>query len=123
MKAKASVQEYLLVLRCQAGDEKAFAGLLHRFGPRTLRYLEGLLDPETAQDVHQDVWLTVYRRISDLSNPGGFRTWLFRIVANVCATRYGKLKKAAADQSPSTEKWVGARELGSTRHLRPDSAR
>ena len=67
------------MLRCQAGDEKAFADLLHRFGPRTLRYLEGLLDPETAQDVHQEVWLTVYRRISDLSNPGGFRTWIFRI--------------------------------------------
>jgi RNA polymerase sigma-70 factor (ECF subfamily) len=79
LKVKASVREYLLVLRCQAGDEKAFADLLDRFGPRTLRYLEGLLDPETAQDVHQEVWLTVYRRISDLSNPGGFRTWLFRI--------------------------------------------
>lgn len=76
---KASVREYLLVLRCQAGDETAFSDLLHRYAPGTLRYLEGLLDPDAAQDVHQEVWLTVYRRISDLANPGGFRTWLFRI--------------------------------------------
>lgn len=82
MKDKASVREYLLVLRCQAGDEKAFSDLLDRYGPRTLRYLEGLLDPDAAQDAHQEVWLTVYRRISDLANPGGFRTWLFRISRN-----------------------------------------
>ena len=62
----------------QAGDEEAFADLFNRFGPWSLRYLEGLLDSEAAQDAHQEVWLTVYRRISDLANPGGFRTWLFR---------------------------------------------
>lgn len=79
MRSKASVREYLLVLRCQAGDERAFADLLDRFGPRSLRYLEGLLDSDSAQDAHQEVWLTVYLRISELTNPGGFRTWLFRI--------------------------------------------
>jgi len=67
---------HLLVLRCQAGDEQAFAGLLEEFGGRTLGYLTGLLG-EDAEDVQQEVWLAVYRGIRNLSNPGAFRTWLF----------------------------------------------
>jgi len=67
---------HLLVLRCQAGDERAFQQLLDDFGTRTLRYLRGLVGDE-ADDVQQDVWLSVYRAIATLANPGAFRTWLF----------------------------------------------
>jgi RNA polymerase sigma-70 factor (ECF subfamily) len=69
---------HLMVLRCQAGDEAAFASLMDSFGPKTLGYLRGLIGEE-GDDVQQDVWLTVYRRIPELANPGAFRTWLFRI--------------------------------------------
>lgn len=55
----------LLVLRCQAGDERAFSQLLDDFGPRTLRYLRGLLGDD-AEDVHQEVWLAAYRSIATL---------------------------------------------------------
>ena len=67
---------HLLVLRCQAGDEEAFARLYDSFCTRTLRYLRGLLGEE-AEDVQQEVWLTVYRSIRGLTNPRAFRTWLF----------------------------------------------
>lgn len=69
---------HLLVVRCQAGDEDAFARLLERFGPRTLRYLERIVGDE-AEDVHQEVWLGVYRRIGQLATPAAFVTWLFRV--------------------------------------------
>ncbi len=67
----------ILVIRCQAGDEAAFAVLLDRFGPAVHRYLAGLVD-DGADDVAQELWLTVYRRIGELADPGAFRTWLFR---------------------------------------------
>lgn len=70
---------FLLVLRCQTGDEAAFAALHHEFSARTLRYLKGIVGDTAADDVQQDVWLTVYRRLSELANPGGFRTWLYRV--------------------------------------------
>ncbi len=66
----------LLVLRCQAGDEAAFGRLFEAFGPRTLRYLTGLVGDD-AEDVQQEVWLTVYRAVATLANPRAFRTWLF----------------------------------------------
>jgi RNA polymerase sigma-70 factor (ECF subfamily) len=71
------LREYLLVLRCQTGDEAAFSDLFDRFSRRTLRYLEGLLGSDAA-DAQQEVWLAVFRGISKLSNPGAFRTWLYQ---------------------------------------------
>ena len=71
------LQLQLLVLRCQAGDEEAFAGLMRRFGHRTLAHLRALLGDD-ADDVQQEVWLTVYRDLRTLHNPRAFRTWLFR---------------------------------------------
>lgn len=67
---------HLLVLRCQAGDERAFARLFELFADRSLRYLRGLVG-DAADDVQQEVWLGVYRSIASLGNPGAFRTWLF----------------------------------------------
>jgi len=72
------LRERLLVLRCQAGDEAAFADLYHEYGPRIRRYTIAILGPESAEDVLQEVWLTVFRRIREVTNPGGFRAWLFR---------------------------------------------
>lgn len=67
----------VLVLRCQTGDERAFAQLFDAFSRRTLGYLKGLVD-EDAEDLNQELWLAVYRSIRNLSNPGAFRTWLFQ---------------------------------------------
>src|SRR3954454_4142699 len=72
-----SLQLQLLVLRCQAGDERAFATLLDEFGEKTLRYLRGLLG-EDADDVQQEVWLAGVKGIRALAHPAAFRTWLFR---------------------------------------------
>lgn len=68
---------YLLVLRCQAGDESAFTRLLESFGGRTLAHLRALVG-DAAEDVQQEVWLAVYRHLASLSNPRAFRTWLFQ---------------------------------------------
>jgi RNA polymerase sigma-70 factor (ECF subfamily) len=69
----------LLVLRCQAGDEAAFAKLMEMFEARTLAYLRGsVAGDDDADDVQQEVWLTVYRHLGGLADAGAFRTWLFR---------------------------------------------
>ncbi|MGH7668650.1 MAG: RNA polymerase sigma factor [Gemmatimonadaceae bacterium] len=74
---REALRLHLLVLRCQAGDERAFARLIDRYADRTLRYLGGLVG-DGAEDVNQEVWLTVYRRIATLTDPRRFRTWLYR---------------------------------------------
>ena len=67
----------LLVLRCQAGDDAAFAKLMSVFEGRTLGYLRSIVGDD-AEDAQQEVWLAVYRHLGGLADPGAFRTWLFR---------------------------------------------
>lgn len=76
-RVRSSTSLYLLVLRCQAGDERAFAALLDAFGEKTLHYLRSMLGDD-ADDVQQEVWLAVFNSIATLADPSAFRTWLFR---------------------------------------------
>jgi RNA polymerase sigma-70 factor (ECF subfamily) len=80
--AQKLLRDQFLVLRCQAGDQRAFAELFDRFHERTRLYLLRLLGRTEAEDVQQEVWLGVYRRISGLANPAAFRTWLFQVTRN-----------------------------------------
>ena len=86
--------EHLLVLRCQTGDSDAFRRLYDAYGERSLRYLRGLLESD-ADDVQQEVWLSVYRRIGSLANPGGFRTWLFATTRNRALDHLRRRKREA----------------------------
>jgi RNA polymerase sigma-70 factor (ECF subfamily) len=72
--------ERVLVLRCQAGDEAAFAELVERYQPSLRYYLRKMLrDPQSAEDALQDVWLAVFRAVARLADAGAFRAWLYRI--------------------------------------------
>jgi RNA polymerase sigma-70 factor (ECF subfamily) len=72
--------ERVLVLRCQAGNETAFAELVERYQPRLRYYLRKMLrDVQGTEDALQDVWLAVFRAVSRLTDAGAFRAWLYRI--------------------------------------------
>jgi RNA polymerase sigma-70 factor (ECF subfamily) len=72
--------ERLLVLRAQLGSGDAFTGLVDRYDARLLFYLRRLLgSPADAEDVRQEVWLTVVRKVHTLQDAGAFRTWLYRV--------------------------------------------
>jgi len=73
----------VLVLRCQIGDKDAFAELIEQY-QAPLRYFVSRLsaNPETAEDIFQDTWLTVIRRIHTLKKIDAFSTWLYRIARN-----------------------------------------
>jgi RNA polymerase sigma-70 factor (ECF subfamily) len=72
--------EHVLVLRCQGGDEAAFAELVERYQARLRYYLRKMLrDSQAAEDALQDVWVDVFRAVSRLADAGAFRAWLYRI--------------------------------------------
>jgi RNA polymerase sigma-70 factor (ECF subfamily) len=100
-----TVRQHLLVLRCQTGDERAFADLYRQFSGRTLRYLQGLIGAAAADDVQQEVWLSVYRKVASLANPRGVRTWLYQTTRNRAIDflrkqrRQAELIKAAGEEA------------------------
>jgi len=83
MKKAAELIEQLLLLRCQIGDKDALAELIERY-ERPLRYfINRLLDnTELTEDIFQDTWLTVIRRIHGLRELDAFPAWLYRIARN-----------------------------------------
>lgn len=83
--------EYLQVMRAQSGDPDAFARLFERYNARLLYYVRRLVGPGSdAEDVLQEVWLTVVRKVNSLQNPSSFRTWIYRIAHNKSMTRLRK---------------------------------
>jgi RNA polymerase sigma-70 factor (ECF subfamily) len=74
------IYERLLVLRCQAGDEAAFAELVGRYHDRLRYVLRRLLgDAHAADDAAQEVWLDVWRGLPRLTHATAFPAWLYRI--------------------------------------------
>jgi RNA polymerase sigma-70 factor (ECF subfamily) len=80
------LHEQILVLRCQTGDEGAFAELVERYTPRLRYYLRKLLPAAgSADDLLQDVWLAVFRGLPRLGDAVAFPAWLFRITRDRAA--------------------------------------
>lgn len=83
MSSREQLIEQMLILRCQMGDKDAFAGLIERY-QRPLRYFVSRLldDAQSSEDIFQEIWLTVIRRVHGLREPDAFSTWLYRIARN-----------------------------------------
>jgi len=71
----------LLVLAWQQGQPEAFA-LLYRFYHKKLRLFAGYLlgNPAMAEDLVQNVWCKMSRRIHRLDDPRVFSSWLYKAV-------------------------------------------
>ena len=75
-------QEIFLILRAQTGDKAAFDELLKRIQTALFRYIFRLVgEHATAEDVLQEVFLIIYRKIRWLENPHLFRAWTYRIAS------------------------------------------
>jgi RNA polymerase sigma-70 factor, ECF subfamily len=72
-----------LVARAIAGDEPAFETLVERHQHRAYGLARRLVGSESdAQDVLQESFLNVYRKLSSFRGDARFSTWLYRIVTN-----------------------------------------
>ena len=76
------IAEQLTVLRAQLGSREALSRLAARYDARLLFYLRRLLGPSweaDAEDLRQEIWLIVLRKLRSLDAPAAFRTWLYRV--------------------------------------------
>ena len=78
--ASSQLYERLLVLRCQAGDEAALEELIARYSTGLRFFLAKLIgNSDAADDLLQETWIDVYRKISRLQDAGAWVSWLYRI--------------------------------------------
>ena len=75
-------QETRWVLRAQTGDREALDELLRAVQEPLYRYVLSLMgEPALAEDVLQEVFLRIYRKLRWLRTPELFRAWAYRIAS------------------------------------------
>ena len=91
-----------LVARTREGDERAFATLVERYRPIVFRWAIALSgDADDADDIAQEVFVRVYRKLGSFRGDGPFDAWLYRITRRVVfRTRRsgaGRVQSASSD--------------------------
>lgn len=79
------------VLLAQCGDREAIERLLASVQPPLTRYVRAIVGNRDAEDVAQEVLVTIYRRLDTLAHPDLLRPWIFRIASRAA---FRHLKKA-----------------------------
>ena len=73
------------IRQCRQGNRGAFDEIMREYHRPVYQMCWYLTGSETdADDAVQETFLRVFRAIGRFRNPAKFRTWLFRICANVC---------------------------------------
>ena len=120
-------RERNLVLRAQSGDRAAFDELLRAIERPLHRFIAGIV-PKHAEDVLQDVFITIVRKIAWLNDASLFRPWAYRI-ASRAAFRLLKRQRGRAEEplvETATEieepdPWQRERLLANVARLSPAS--
>jgi RNA polymerase sigma-70 factor (ECF subfamily) len=86
--------DHALIQRVKTGDQTAFEALFRRHLARVHRQASALLGNEAeAEEVVQEVFLTVYTKASQFRGAAAFTTWLYRLTANAAITKLRKRKR------------------------------
>ena len=85
MESIGYIQDCPLVREAQGGSQAAFEQLVHTYDQAVLRLALRLTGSASdAQDIHQEAFLKVYKKLDGFRFECSIRTWIYRIVTNVC---------------------------------------
>jgi len=82
-----------LVLTAQQGDENAFAALFNAHKAKVYSIcLRMTCNSAEAEDLTQDVFLHVFRKLGTFRRDSAFSTWLYRVAVNTVLMHFRKKK-------------------------------
>jgi RNA polymerase sigma-70 factor (ECF subfamily) len=91
--------EQALLDRVRGGDAAALERLIERHAPRVYRVALGITrNAADAEEVVQDVFLTLFRKAEAFEGRAALGTWLYRVAANAALVRR-RPKRARAEVS------------------------
>lgn len=84
------------MLRAQAGEREALNELLKVVQEPLYRYIYGLVGERTlAEDILQEVFILIYRKLGWLQEPSLFRPWAYRIASREAFKRLQRERRWA----------------------------
>ena len=97
----SSQSDNALLARSRDGDQAAFRELVETYTPRVYSLVRNLVRSQSeAEDVTQEVFFKVYRKLDTFREDSAFYTWLYRVAVNA-ATDW--LKKKRQDRALQVE--------------------
>jgi RNA polymerase sigma-70 factor (ECF subfamily) len=105
-----------LVKKAQQGDADAFATLFYTHRPRVYSLcLRMTNNTAEAEDLTQDAFLQVFRKLSTFRGDSALSTWLYRVAVNTVLMHFRKkgLRQVSLDESSNQDTRLLKREYGS----------
>ena len=108
------LDETILLRRARAGDAQAFGALVLEH--QTFAYnlaLRAVQDTQEAQDLTQEAFLRAWQALPNFRGASSFRTWLYRIVMNLCYNRSPHIRRDLAQiaHDEDNEDWLPGETL------------
>jgi RNA polymerase sigma-70 factor (ECF subfamily) len=89
-----SVAERLLIARLKERDEQAFNEVVRAHGDKVFSLVYRMIGNRAeAEDLAQEVFVTVFKTVDGFRGESKFSTWLLRIAANHCKNRIKYLSR------------------------------
>src|ERR1041384_2670743 len=86
----AAQRESLWVLQAQSGSHEALNELFKSVQEPLFRYIVSLVrDQHLAEDILQEVFIRIYRKLRWLREPQAFRAWTYQIASHCTYCRGG----------------------------------
>ena len=86
-----------LVAEFQKGSQDSFEELISRYADKAYGMASRLVrNPEDAEEVIQDVFTTVFRKVEGFEGKSSFSSWLYRITVNAALMKIRKRKQERA---------------------------
>jgi len=114
-RASKAASDAELIARAQRGDEEAFAVLFDAHKRRVYSLcLRMTGDTAEAEDLAQEAFLQLFRKIATFRGESAFSTWLHRLVVNVVLMHLRKkgLQQVSLDEPDSSQEEPVKREYG-----------
>ena len=105
-----------LVKRAQEGDADAFASLFYTHKPRVYSLcLRMTNNTAEAEDLTQDAFMQVFRKLGTFRGDSALSTWLYRVAVNTVLMHFRKkgLRQISLDESTNQDTRLVKREYGS----------
>ncbi|AZR73789.1 hypothetical protein BBF96_10565 [Anoxybacter fermentans] len=89
-----AVSDKELIEMFKKGEEKAFEEIVRRYQKKVYNTIYRILgNPEDANDLAQEVFIRVYRKLHLFQGKASFSTWLFTITSNLCRDELRKRQR------------------------------
>lgn len=108
--------DIILIENILNGDVRSFESLVEKYEVTILKFIYSMIrDKQIAEDITQEVFITVYNKLNTFDNRYKFSNWILRIAKNRCIDYIRKVKKVSES---NIEDFVGLK----SKEITPEEA-